>query len=159
MILSNDIVYNIFPFIDIFPSEDSRVKKNERVSIKSTPFYLLSKLQLSSFTMHCLQFISSDHKYHKYKKNILEYCASENRSHSVDNNSYHIPQTLSGLHIDDYGYGDNSLEYMLHLKNNLLELIFLTYINVSIINIMLYITNTFFYLIYIYIYIITHFIY
>ena len=41
-----------------------------------------------------------------------------------------IPHMLNALHIHDFGFGDKDQEFMSLLKDNLLELILLTHINV-----------------------------
>ena len=49
-----------------------------------------------------------------------------------DGGQDYLPDTLSAMHVDDYGFGDRDFQYMTFLKDQLLELIFVTHICVSI---------------------------
>jgi hypothetical protein len=64
---------------------------------------------------------------HSLNAIVNEFCKRET-TQSGDTDP--IPHMMSALHIEDYGFGDPEQQFMTLLKDNLLELILLTHINV-----------------------------
>mmetsp|Transcript_4116 Transcript_4116/g.7556 ORF Transcript_4116/g.7556 Transcript_4116/m.7556 type:complete len:1437 (-) Transcript_4116:160-4470(-) len=72
---------------------------------------------------------------HHFLENLNQFCDQSEQSEagdkSGDSSGDSLPHSMSALHIDDYGFGDKDQEFMSVLKDNLLELMLLTYINVA----------------------------